>query len=118
MDEGPFLSTAQTDEFRRTLSERLDELAERAARIEAELREPVDDDAMEQAIEREDDEPAEAVERAALEEIVEINAALRRLDQGVYGRCLSCGGPIAFARLRAMPSAALCIACASNQEHR
>ena len=115
MHEISLPSTVQVEEFRHLLSARLGELTERAARIEAKLREPVDDDAMEQAIEREDDEPAEAVERAAVEEIARINAALRRIDQGGYGRCLSCGGPIALARLQAMPSAALCISCASGR---
>ena len=41
--------------------------------------------------------------------------ALQKLDDGTYGRCEGCGGPIAEARLEAMPAARLCIACASKR---
>ncbi len=44
----------------------------------------------------------------------EIEDALRKLDDGGYGRCEACGGPIADARLEAMPAARLCISCASK----
>jgi RNA polymerase-binding protein DksA len=40
-----------------------------------------------------------------------IQAALARLDSGTYGTCLRCGGPIATARLEALPWAAHCIDC-------
>ena len=38
--------------------------------------------------------------------------ALGQLDAGTYGRCESCGGPIAPERLEARPDARLCIDCA------
>jgi RNA polymerase-binding protein DksA len=41
-----------------------------------------------------------------------VEAALRRLDDGTYGSCTSCGKPIAAERLEAIPWAALCIDCA------
>jgi RNA polymerase-binding transcription factor DksA len=44
----------------------------------------------------------------------EIDRALRKLDEGTYGRCEDCGGSIVDARLEAMPAARLCIACASK----
>ena len=40
-----------------------------------------------------------------------VEAALVRLDDGTYGRCTECGGPIAAERLEALPWAALCIEC-------
>jgi DnaK suppressor protein len=40
-----------------------------------------------------------------------VDAALARLDAGVFGICLSCGQPIAAARLEALPWAAHCIEC-------
>ena len=40
--------------------------------------------------------------------------ALRRIDEGVYGRCASCGTEIGAARLQALPDASLCIDCAST----
>jgi RNA polymerase-binding protein DksA len=40
-----------------------------------------------------------------------VDAALRRLDQGTYGRCTNCGNPIAEERLKAIPWAEHCIDC-------
>jgi DnaK suppressor protein len=40
-----------------------------------------------------------------------VEAALWRLDEGAYGRCVRCGEPIASERLAALPWAAHCIAC-------
>jgi len=39
----------------------------------------------------------------------EIDAALQRIADGTYGKCASCGKPIAVARLRALPTTRLCI---------
>ena len=41
-----------------------------------------------------------------------LQRALAKLDEGSYGRCDRCGGPIAPARLEAVPESALCIDCA------
>ena len=43
--------------------------------------------------------------------LAEIDAAIARLEAGAYGRCTSCGKPIAGERLEALPWAALCIDC-------
>ncbi len=48
------------------------------------------------------------------EQLAEIERALQKLDDGTYGVCERCGGPIGEARLEAMPAARLCIACASK----
>lgn len=48
--------------------------------------------------------------------IEEINAALDRLDQGVYGRCESCGQDVSKERLRALPYARHCVACARTRQ--
>jgi DnaK suppressor protein len=41
----------------------------------------------------------------------EVKAALKRLDDGTYGKCLNCGKDIGDARLEAVPAAALCMDC-------
>jgi DnaK suppressor protein len=41
-----------------------------------------------------------------------LERALTKLDEGSYGRCDSCGGPIAPGRLEVAPESALCIDCA------
>ncbi len=47
-----------------------------------------------------------------------IDAAIARLHAGSYGRCESCGNPIAAERLEALPSAALCIDCQRSARRR
>lgn len=49
------------------------------------------------------------------ETLVDIDAALGKLEAGTYGQCESCGQDIAEARLEAMPAARLCMACASKR---
>ncbi|HEY3304992.1 MAG TPA: TraR/DksA family transcriptional regulator [Candidatus Binatia bacterium] len=46
----------------------------------------------------------------------EIDEALQRIVDGTYGKCASCGEYIALARLRALPTTRLCIACARARE--
>ncbi len=46
----------------------------------------------------------------------EIDAALRRIDDGSYGDCERCEEPINPRRLDADPTARLCIDCASSAE--
>jgi RNA polymerase-binding protein DksA len=41
-----------------------------------------------------------------------VEQSLARIVDGTYGTCLSCGRPIAEARLEAIPWVALCIDCA------
>jgi DnaK suppressor protein len=43
----------------------------------------------------------------------DVERALRKLDEGTYGRCERCGKPIAPARLEAKPAVKTCIECAS-----
>lgn len=50
--------------------------------------------------------------------ITQVRHALERLDSGTYGRCESCGNPIAKARLQAFPSATLCVTCKQREERR
>ena len=46
----------------------------------------------------------------------EIDAALKRIDDGTYGRCANCGAEIPAARLEAYPWASLCIGCKREAE--
>ena len=39
----------------------------------------------------------------------DVDAALRRLEEGTYGRCEACGGPIGEERLEALPAARYCL---------
>ena len=48
--------------------------------------------------------------------ITKIDEALGRIDEGTYGVCEDCGGPIGVERLKARPVTTLCIQCKSEQE--
>ncbi|HET7794726.1 MAG TPA: TraR/DksA family transcriptional regulator [Rhizobacter sp.] len=50
-------------------------------------------------------------------ELAQVDAALARLDQGVYGDCSDCGEPIPLQRLMVQPAAARCAACQAAFEH-
>jgi DnaK suppressor protein len=48
----------------------------------------------------------------------QIDDALERIDRGTFGECERCGNDISHGRLKAMPTAALCIECATAAEKR
>lgn len=48
--------------------------------------------------------------------LAEIDAALKRIDDGTYGTCASCKREIAAGRLEAYPWASLCIDCKRQAE--
>jgi len=50
--------------------------------------------------------------------LAEIDAALKRLDDGTYGKCVVGGEDIGAERLEAMPWASLCIVHAREREQR
>jgi RNA polymerase-binding transcription factor DksA len=56
-----------------------------------------------------DRELDEGLEEGARETLVEIEAALQRIDAGTYGVCDGCGKPIGAERLAAIPWTRLCI---------
>ena len=52
-----------------------------------------------------------ALQAAARTALRDIDAALRKIRQGSYGRCPRCGDALSVERLRALPMASLCGRC-------
>ena len=50
-------------------------------------------------------------------ELADVEAALTRIRNGVYGVCIDCGGPVARDRLHVYPTAKRCIDCQSRREN-
>jgi DnaK suppressor protein len=50
------------------------------------------------------------------EAIDDIEAALARMDDGSYGICAQCAGPIRVERLVAIPHARYCVACQGRRD--
>ena len=59
---------------------------------------------------------AEEAERRRTVELKRIEAALKRIDSGDYGYCLSCDDEIPAARLQFDPAVATCVDCARDGE--
>ena len=52
------------------------------------------------------------------QQLEEINDALERIKQGTFGKCEGCETAIPKARLKEIPYARYCVACARKQEQR
>lgn len=52
-----------------------------------------------------------ALRERATQQLALVDAALERIDEGTYGRCIRCQREIATERLEALPWAAHCIEC-------
>jgi DnaK suppressor protein len=83
-------------------------------------------DVAQEHFDRPEDSPAQVSSARDLEfainehetaELEQIDQALKRLDQGVYGICVDCGVEVATERLHALPQAARCMSCQEMAEH-
>jgi DnaK suppressor protein len=115
--------TEQERARQRLAAERADTLARRSG-LERELAGIIESSAAAGTDDEHDPEGATiAFERqhaAALlgqarQQLAEIDAALRRVAEGSYGRCDTCGQPIGTDRLAARPATTTCIGCASRR---
>lgn len=93
------------------------ELQRHRHRVEQDLSrqlEPLSSDFSDRAIQMENDEPLQAIGQAAINEIADIDIALDRIAQGLYGTCGSCGEQISVDRLAAVPQASTCQHCGNR----
>ena len=101
------------EDIAKALRARLSELTSRVAEIENELRKPLSADFEEQATNLENQDALGAIENSEIQEIHQIQGALKRISEGTYGICAQCGEAIAPKRLKALPTASKCISCAA-----
>ena len=101
------------DLLRQRLELKLEELTQRARKIEDDLRRRPNIDSEERATELENDPVLEELDVSTLQELNDIQAALGRIDAGTYGICTHCGEAIAERRLEALPYTATCVGCAA-----
>jgi DnaK suppressor protein len=105
-------SAMNTERFKQRLLDKERELVQEMARLEdeardsgvAEVRDSTDDATSSQGT-------SEALEEDALasQTLTQVRDALKRIDDGTYGRCIKCGRQIPAARLEAVPWAAYCL---------
>lgn len=113
-----FLTEAQVEGFRKTLLARQHLLkqelrVEKAGPVAVESESQGYEEAYLDGLGKQVDSEVTAQHRIELDRIA---AALRRIDDGTYGICEDCDGPIGLARLQAFPTARLCIECKELHE--
>jgi DnaK suppressor protein len=104
-------------QMRERLLARGAELRSRLERVQADLRRetnPLPADSADAAITLENDEILVAIRGSAQSELASIRAALERLESGMYAICETCGIDIDPERLKVVPYASQCAACARN----
>jgi RNA polymerase-binding transcription factor DksA len=58
---------------------------------------------------------AEPIAEPVRRELAAIESALRRIEEGRYGSCQACGGPMGMQRIRAIPEARYCMSCSGER---
>lgn len=64
------------------------------------------------------EEVAEAETQRDIDELKAVQTARQRMTAGLYGQCVDCEEPIAFARLQAQPAAIRCARCQTGYEEK
>jgi DnaK suppressor protein len=117
-----------TERFRDALLEERKRVEHALASLRNEHPGSLEDEVEEMAATLNDNHPAETATATLGREIdytlgenseqvlAEIDAALKRVDEGTYGTCAGCGGEIRRERLEASPWASLCIDCKRRAE--
>ena len=103
----------ENEEIAKVLKTRLSELTGRLAEIDSELRKPLSADSEERATDLENQDALEGIKNSEIQEVHQIQGALRRIAEGTYGVCVQCGADIDPKRLEALPIATSCISCAA-----
>jgi len=100
---------ARRDALRKALNGDLDSYREFAAL-------DVVGDSVDAAVDTANEEISSQIVEIESRELEQIERALERIVEGVYGRCEFCGGKIAEARLNALPYTNTCIDCQRENE--
>jgi DnaK suppressor protein len=110
-----------TERFKQRLLNKERELVEETGRLEddardsgeAEVRDSIDDATSSQST-------SEALQEDVLlsQTLTQVRDALKRIEDGTYGKCIVCGRQIEAARLEAVPWAAYCLEDQEKQDKK
>ena len=108
---------SELEYFRNRLLRLQEKLTRRLHAIDRDIRhEGMSADWSEQASERENDEVLESLGKSSELELLKINYALKRIEDGSYFQCDECDADIPPARLELLPFTAHCVDCAEKIE--
>jgi DnaK suppressor protein len=115
MSDEPSLTSHQINELKALLEKELTRLA-RSMAISDEAARPVElDQTAVGRLSRMDSLQSQGMARNLKDReeatLALVQAALRRIDDGTYGRCVACAEAIPFGRLLIMPEAPTCAGC-------
>lgn len=108
------------ESIKHNLQERKRELEEKLSRL---AREKVSDDQVQDPGDQALSSTMEALklsfQDSEVDEYNRIVQALKKIDEGTYGICADCGGPISEKRLKSYPNAGRCLICQEAfEEHK
>ncbi len=111
------LTTRELDKIKKDLEKTRDDILKRIEEKKAlDMPEAEVGDPMDTASQSMDKEMLFEVSGNALKVVEQIEAAIRRIEKGIYGECESCGCSIAKKRLSALPFARYCVHCQNTSE--
>ncbi|MFY1692437.1 TraR/DksA family transcriptional regulator [Plantactinospora sp. WMMB782] len=119
-------SAADSDQIRRALQARYDELTveydETLAQSQVlrlvEVGDTAGDDQADSGTKTAERDTAQSLLRTILDRRAQFEHALSRLAEGTYGWCEGCGDSIPVERLEIFPSATTCVTCKQSRERR
>jgi DnaK suppressor protein len=107
------------EHYKRRLRDKERELQTNIARLEAEARDSGDAevrDAMDDATSSQGTSESLQEETLESQTLIQVQDALKRIEDGTYGKCTACGRQIEAARLDAVPWAAYCLEDQEKQD--
>ncbi len=117
------LDTRQVAEIQSTLRQRQQELrAEVDERLQQSSEQKIEDlagpvgDAGDESVAHMITDLDLAAATRDVDELREVDFALKRIESGDYGVCIECGREIEYERLKAYPTATRCLACQAQHE--
>ena len=106
-----------TNDYKQVLLDMKQDITNRINAIDRDIRhEGMTADWSEQVSERENDEVLESLGNSSELELLKVNYALKRIEEGSYFQCDECGTDIPPARLELLPFTAHCVDCAEKIE--
>lgn len=112
------MDQASLQAYRQRLLDQQQIIVKRIYRLEEELQGTAAPEISydDRSLSEEPEEVFEQLDEQSRREAEDIQAALERIEQGTFGNCEACEGPIGRARLDALPTARRCKPCQERLE--